>query len=243
MSGVSEREGLPPEASALAQLKSRVVRRAVSSALPSSLLITQGNGKASARDGGKGRPKKKRLSFTFDDGPDELTTQYLDLFDRLRVRVTFFLIGQNAEKYPQLVNEIVAAGHEVAGHGYSHRSFPTLNTQTLVDELIHTSDYLPPPVTPRALVRPPKGDINLMSMMRVAAAGYTSVLWSCDSDDCRTFESRDVEARLQPDKLSPGEIVLLHEGQTWTLAALPAIIARLHENDFELTTVSDLVGL
>jgi peptidoglycan/xylan/chitin deacetylase (PgdA/CDA1 family) len=242
MSGVSEREGLPPEASALAQLKSRVVRRAVATALPSSLLIAQGNGKGSRPDGGHGRAKK-RLSFTFDDGPDEMTTEYLDLLDRLGVRATFFLIGKNAEKYPQLVNEIVAAGHEVAGHGYSHRSFPTLNTQTLVDELIHTSDYLPPPVTPRALVRPPKGDINLMSMMRVAAAGYTSVLWSRDSDDCRTFDSRDVEARLQPEKLSAGEIVLLHEGQKWTLAALPAIVDRLHENDFELTTVSDLVGL
>jgi peptidoglycan/xylan/chitin deacetylase (PgdA/CDA1 family) len=239
---MTDRDGLPSEATALAQLKSRVVRRAVTTALPSSLLIAQGNGKPPPGDTGK-RRGNKRVSFTFDDGPDEMTSEYLELLDRLGVRATFFLIGKNAEKYPQLVHEIVAAGHEVAGHGYSHRSFPTLNTQTLVDELIHTSDYLPPPVTPRALVRPPKGDMSVWSLMRVAAAGYTSVLWSLDSDDCRTVDARDVEARLQPDKLKSGEIVLLHEGQKWTLDALPAVVDRLHEHDFELTTVSDLVGL
>jgi peptidoglycan/xylan/chitin deacetylase (PgdA/CDA1 family) len=242
---MTKRVGLPPEASALAQLKSRVVRRAVSAALPSSLLIAQGNGKASGADGApiRGGGAKKRISLTFDDGPDEMTPEYLELLDRLGVRATFFLIGKNAEKYPKLVHEIVAAGHEVAGHGYSHRSFPTMKTQTLVDELIHTSDYLPPPVTARALVRPPKGDMSLMSLMRVAAAGYTSVLWSLDSDDCRTHDPREVEARLEPDKLQAGEIVLLHEGQTWTLDALPAIVDRLHQRDFELTTVSDLAGL
>jgi peptidoglycan-N-acetylglucosamine deacetylase len=232
-------------ASVLAQLKSRVMRRAVATALPSSLLIARGDGKPSGGNGGKDRHQraKKRVSFTFDDGPDEMTPEYLDLLDRLGVPATFFLIGKNAEKYPQLVREIVAAGHEVASHGYSHRSFPTLPKQALVDELLHTSDYLPPAVTPRALVRPPKGAVTLMSLMRVAAAGYTTVLWSLDSDDCRTLDARDVVARLAPDKVECGEIVLLHEGQKWTLAALPAVVDRLRERDFELTTVSDVVGL
>lgn len=225
---------LPPEASALARLRSRVMRAAVGTTLPQSVLIARGS---HARPDGV-----KRVALTFDDGPDEMTPQYLALLDRLGVRCTFFLIGKNAELLPSMVNEIVAAGHEVAGHGFSHRSFPSLTVQELVDELIHTSDALPPSAGARPLVRPPFGQVSFASLVRVAIAGYTTVLWSFDSDDCRTYDAKDVEARLDPSNVGSGEIVLMHEGQAWTLAALPAIVGRLRDAGYELVTVGDLVS-
>jgi peptidoglycan-N-acetylglucosamine deacetylase len=225
---------LPPEASSLARLKSRVMRAAVGTTFPASVLIAHGsNGNT---DG------VKRLALTFDDGPDEMTPRYLELLDRLGVRSTFFLIGKHAELLPSMVNEIVAAGHEVAGHGFSHRSFPSLTVQELVDELIHTSDALPPSPGARPLVRPPYGQVNLVSLMRVAIAGYTTVLWSFDSDDCRTREAKDVEARLDPKRVKPGEIVLMHEGQSWTLDAIPSVVGRLRDAGYELVTVGDLLS-
>ncbi|MEO6575496.1 MAG: polysaccharide deacetylase family protein, partial [Polyangiaceae bacterium] len=98
---------LPPEASALARLKSRVMRAAVGTTFPASVLIAHGS--SGSADNGK------RIALTFDDGPDQMTPRYLELLDRLGVRSTFFLIGKHAELLPSMVNEIVAAGHEVAG--------------------------------------------------------------------------------------------------------------------------------
>jgi peptidoglycan/xylan/chitin deacetylase (PgdA/CDA1 family) len=230
----TRRVGLPPEASAFARLKSCIVRAAAGTTLPESVLVARGS---------TGSPHGlKRVAITFDDGPDEMTPQYLEMLDRLGVRCTFFLIGKNAEMLPSMVNEVVAAGHEVAGHGFSHRSFTSLSVQELVDELIHTSDALPPSPGARPLVRPPYGQLNLASLVRVAIAGYTTVLWSFDSDDCRTYNPKDVEARLDPANVRSGEIVLMHEGQAWTLAALPAIVGRLREAGYELVTVGDLLS-
>lgn len=211
-----------------AHMKSQLVREFAARALPSNVLLLRGS-----------RKGPRRVALTFDDGPDAMTLQYLRMLDRLDLRATFFLLGMNAEKRPDLVRAIVAAGHEVASHGFSHRTFPALGRRGLVDELIHTADLLPPSPTARPLVRPPRGALNAATLVQVAAAGYTTVLWSLDSDDCRTSDPNEVEARLS--RVEPGEIVLMHEGQKWTLEALPGIAARLREQGMEPTTVGELL--
>lgn len=220
-----------PKGSSSARLKSQVVRELVRRAVPPSVLVTRG----STRGG-------KRLALTFDDGPDELTPRYLEACERLGVRATFFVLGRNAEKRPDLVRALVAAGHEVASHGFSHRTFPTLSVPALVDELVHTSDLLPPSATRRPLVRPPKGSVSVTTLLRIALAGFTTVLWSLDSDDCRTDDPNVVAARCSASRVRPGEIVLLHEGQSWTLAALPRIVGDLSDAGYTFTTVGDLVA-
>jgi peptidoglycan/xylan/chitin deacetylase (PgdA/CDA1 family) len=72
-------------------------------------------------------------------------------------------------------------------------------------------------------------------------AGYTTVLWSVDSDDCRTTDARAVERRLAPERMSPGDVVLLHEQQQWTLDALPAVVHALRGAGWELVTVRELM--
>src|SRR5262249_45209142 len=112
----------------------------------------------------------------------------------------------------------------------------------LVDELAHTSDLLPPCLSPRPFVRPPQGRVTPRSIARVALAGYTTVLWSLDSDDCRTRDPQEVAARVSPANVAPGEIILLHELQPWTLAALPTIVRNLREGGYEFATVGELLG-
>jgi peptidoglycan/xylan/chitin deacetylase (PgdA/CDA1 family) len=92
-------------------------------------------------------------------------------------------------------------------------------------------------------VRPPQGAATLGSLARCARAGFTTVLWSLDSDDCRDESPAALAARLGPERVSPGEIVLLHEGQRWTLEALPAILGGLRDAGYALVTVSELLGL
>jgi peptidoglycan-N-acetylglucosamine deacetylase len=181
------------------------------------------------------------VALTFDDGPDEMTPRYLDVLDRLGARATFFVIGENVARHPALVAEYVARGHELAGHGYTHTPFPKLAPAVLVDELARTADLLPPCVSGRPFVRPPQGRMTAASLLRVAAAGYTTVLWSLDSDDCRTREVAELRNRCAPDAVRPGEILLFHELQPWTLEALPAVVDGLRSAGFELATVGELL--
>jgi peptidoglycan/xylan/chitin deacetylase (PgdA/CDA1 family) len=188
-----------------------------------------------------GPPGARRVALTFDDGPQAMTDAYLDLLDRYDARATFFLVGEECARYPDAVLRIVARGHEVAGHGYSHTAFPELGISALRDELARTAALLPPAPTARPLVRPPFGATSFRSLAVSAQAGYTSVLWSRDSDDCRTTSSDEIVARLAPDALTPGEIVLLHEGQEWTLAALPRALEALAASGWQTVTVGDMM--
>ena len=68
------------------------------------------------------------------------------------------------------------------------------------------------------------------------------MLWSRDSDDCRTDSPKEVAARLAPSNLTPGEIVLLHEGQSWTLEALPEILGKLTADGWQTVSVGELLA-
>ncbi len=222
---------LSPDASPIAKLKTRVWKEAVARAVPAAVAVTRGK-----------RTAPKRVAITFDDGPDEMTARYLDVCDAIGLRATFFVIGENAAERPDLVLEYVRRGHELAGHGYTHTAFTKLAPAVLVDELARTADLLPASPTPRPLVRPPKGALSPSSVLRTALAGFTTVLWSLDSDDCRTRDPNVVRERVSPRTVAPGEIILMHELQPWTLDALPGIVGSLRDAGFELCTVGELLG-
>jgi peptidoglycan/xylan/chitin deacetylase (PgdA/CDA1 family) len=189
----------------------------------------------------RGAPGARRVALTFDDGPDEMTDAYLDVLDRHGARATFFLVGRECEKHPEAVRRIVARGHEVAGHGFTHTAFPKLTVPALRDELDRTDQLLSRGRPARPLVRPPFGATSVRSLAVSALAGYTSVLWSRDSDDCRTSSPDDIVARLAPEALTPGEIVLLHETQEWTLAALPRALTALAAAGWQAVTVGEIL--
>jgi peptidoglycan/xylan/chitin deacetylase (PgdA/CDA1 family) len=211
-----------------ATLKSRL-KDLAARAIPARLLIK------------RGAPGERRVALTFDDGPHELTDAYLEVLDRYGARATFFLVGAECARRPGVALRIVARGHEVAGHGYSHSPFPGMGYRMLRNELARTAALLPRPRGGRPLVRPPYGATSLRSLAVSAQAGYTTVLWSRDSDDCRTTKTDDLLGRLAPDALTPGEIVLLHEAQDWTLAALPRALEALAAAGWKTVTVGEML--
>ncbi len=206
-----------------------LARRAAEALAPPSLLVF------------RGPPSRRAVALTFDDGPEVLLEQYLAVLERFGVRATFFVLGSCCAARREALLELVQRGHEVAGHGYSHRRFPTLSAAELDDELRRTAALLPVARTPKPLVRPPQGATSLTSLWRTARAGYTTVLWSLDSDDCRTKSADEVVARVSPERVRPGEIVLLHEGQSWTVEALPRILDGLQQAGYALVTVGELL--
>ncbi len=208
---------------------SKIMRAVAEALIPPSLLVL------------RGPSHRREIALTFDDGPERLVREYLDVLDRFSARATFFLLGECMAVRRDDLHEIVRRGHEVASHGFSHKRFTLMTRVELDDELTRTDDELPIPQRTRPLCRPPQGAVNARVLAQLGLRGYTTVLWSLDSDDCRTEDPKQVAERVAPGAVSPGEIVLLHEGQGWTLEALPAILEGLTGAGYALVTVGELL--
>ena len=187
-----------------------------------------------------GARRGRRVALTFDDGLDPLTREYLEVLERHGARATFFVLGRTIEVRRDDLRDMVRRGHEVAGHGFTHRRFTLMSGPELRDELARTAALLPEG-SGRTLVRPPHGAATARSLVNCARAGYRTVLWSCDSGDGRARTAAEVIAWLAPERLRPGDIVLLHEGQPWTLEALPVVLRRLRDAGYTFATVSELL--
>jgi peptidoglycan/xylan/chitin deacetylase (PgdA/CDA1 family) len=186
----------------------------------------------------RGDSTAKRVALTFDDGPDHMTEQYLDVLDDLGVPATFFLIGGRAAMRPDLVREYLRRGHQVAGHGFDHMRFNKLSRRALLEQCERTDDALGGQLTGRSWVRPPHGTLDPTSLVNLVASGYTVAMWSLDSCDYNTTDP--VQLVEQCATITAGEVVLFHEGQQWTLDALPRIVASLHAAGLECVTMHDL---
>ncbi len=188
----------------------------------------------------RGPPSHRRVALTFDDGPDHMTQAYLDLLDRLRVPATFFLVGRQCEKEPELTREYLKRGHQIASHGYDHTNFPALRLNALRDQLRRTDEALGLRTEPNRWVRPPYGKMDARVLAQLIGHGRTIALWSLDPRDYATQDSAEVVARCAPSVVKPGDVILLHEGQQWTLDALPGIVGPLRDDGYELVTMAEM---
>jgi peptidoglycan/xylan/chitin deacetylase (PgdA/CDA1 family) len=206
----------------------RQLKAAVLDAIPSSRLIQRGPGSA------------RRVALTFDDGPDHMTRAYLDLLEKLRAPSTFFLVGKQCEKEPALTREYVERGHQIASHGYDHTPFPNLGVGALGEQLRRTEASLEAQRTERNWVRPPYGKMDSRVLAQLLLQRKMVALWSLDPRDYETKDSDELVARCAPSHVSPGEVLLFHEGQQWTLDALPRIVGALRDEGYEMVTMADM---
>ena len=182
----------------------------------------------------------KRVALTFDDGPDHLTPRYLDLLDELAVPATFFVVGEYAAERPEAIREYLRRGHQLAGHGYDHTRFSKLGSRELIDQCERTDRVLGGQVTGRSWVRPPHGAVDARSLMTLLAARYVVAMWSHDPCDYLERDPGRLAERCGPDAVVPGDVLLFHEGQTWTLDALPRIVGSLRSAGYHFVTMRDL---
>ena len=177
-----------------------------------------------------------RLALTFDDGPHhEGTKEMLLALEKLDVRATFFLLGEEVEKRPDVAAEIVAHGHSVGVHGYRHRVLVGLSAREIRDDLDRALDVIHRATgSAPVLHRPPKGILTWSSLPLIRKMGLQPVLWAVDGRDWRaTATPGSIAGRINV-RLKGGEIVLLHDSDyhaspySWrdTLGALPLIVER-----------------
>jgi peptidoglycan/xylan/chitin deacetylase (PgdA/CDA1 family) len=129
-------------------------------------------------------------ALTFDDGPGPYTKPLLDLLAERGIVATFFVLGQNAERRPSLIRRMLAEGHEVANHSYSHADMRRLKPQAQWLEMQKTRDLLRSLGAEVRYFRPPYGRYTPETAAKAEELGMTIMLWSLDSQDWKRHVSR-----------------------------------------------------
>jgi len=185
------------------------------------------------------------LALTFDDGPHpELTPRLLDILRHEGIRATFYVIGRNVQTYPEIAKRIVAEGHEIANHTWSHPALTSVGAARLNKEIASTSDIIQRVTGRRPTnMRPPYGAVN----DRVRASMYKDhgldvIMWSVDPLDWKRPGAAAVRERLVSGA-SPGGILLAHDIHPGTIEAMPGTIKDLKAKGYGFATVSQLLAL
>lgn len=179
---------------------------------------------------------RKTIALTFDDGPvPQYTPQILDVLDRHGVKATFFCIGDNARRFPQLVRDIVARGHTLGNHTQTHRSLLLAGSQRVTQELDAADAALHAACGERPLFfRCPKGYKNpfvarVLRRRGMQLVGYGYPIWDVENPPPAQLVARVLQ------RAAAGDIIVMHDGFPATkpgrrdslVAALPEIITGL----------------
>ena len=185
------------------------------------------------------------VAMTFDDGPHpSLTPKLLDILKERNIKCTFFLIGQNMKAYPQIVRRIIAEGHEIGAHTYTHCSLTSRSDAQIRSELQRSEEVLMAAANYRPqLVRPPYGAINTrIKQLMFSEFGYSTIMWSVDPQDWRRPGVSVVTSRLVSGA-RPGAIMLAHDIHPPTIQAVPAMFDQLLAKGYQFVTVSQLMNM
>jgi peptidoglycan/xylan/chitin deacetylase (PgdA/CDA1 family) len=168
-----------------------------------------------------------QVALTFDDGPHPVfTAQVLEVLARYRLPATFFCVGLHVTAHPDLVRRIVAAGHLVGNHTWSHPYLPDLTGDELRRQVDATAAALRAVAPPSGLVRPPYGGRTPEALRLLAGAGLTTVLWDVDVRDWAVPGTGAIVAEAAR-SVRAGSVILMHDAggdRSQTVAALPRVI-------------------
>ena len=153
--------------------------------------------------------QQKVAALTFDDGPHPVyTPRLLETLAAHGATGTFFMLGERANRYPELVELVADAGHTIGNHSWDHRSFPNISGRARRNSIRSCQRVLGSRGS--KLVRPPYGDQNLSSKLDTLLLGMETILWDIPADDWLSHSNEKLY-RIVQDRLRPGSIVLFHD--------------------------------
>jgi cellulose synthase/poly-beta-1,6-N-acetylglucosamine synthase-like glycosyltransferase/peptidoglycan/xylan/chitin deacetylase (PgdA/CDA1 family)/spore germination protein YaaH len=203
----------------------------------------------------QGDPGPHRVAITFDDGPDpKWTPRILQILKARNAPAAFFVLGTQAQHYPDLLERIVREGHEIGNHSYTHQNLAEAGDQQIELELNATTRLIEAETgRSTAFFRPPynsdgtPAEPGELRALRVARdLGYLTVTQSIDPDDWEKPGADALLRRVKDQRAAGGSVILLHDGggdRSQTAAALPAIIDYLRERGDEIVPLSKLIDL
>ena len=185
------------------------------------------------------------VAITFDDGPSSaLTPKVLDVLKRHGASATFFVLGDNASRYPSILTRAVAEGHEIGNHTFSHINMKTAGRDKVCSEISRTNSIIRSATGRNVRVmRPPYGatSADLVNLM-YNQYNLRSILWNVDTKDWQ-HPGVNVVVQRAVNSAKPGSIILLHDIHSSTLAAVEGIVTGLQARGFKLVTVSQLIEI
>jgi len=198
--------------------------------------------------------KRRTIALTFDDGPDLVwTPRILQVLRRNHVHATFFVVGSQVAAHPEILRQILADGHEVGVHTFTHADLGRVPAWRQSLELSETQLVVAGAAgQTTSLLRPPYASSNTAldnaewaALRNAAGDGYLTVLTTLDSQDWRRPGVNQVVVNATP-KGSAGQVLLMHDGgsdRAQTVAALGRLLPQLTKRGFTFATVHDAVGM
>ena len=183
--------------------------------------------------------EKKKVAITFDDGPNpDYTPDLLKGLKERGVSATFFLLGKEVEKYPELVEQMHAEGHLIGTHSYEHVNLCNLTDEKAIEQVDKTNALIEKITGERPqFIRPPYGcwkkNLDYKTSM-------IEVLWDVDPLDWKTGNSDGVVSRVLKN-VEEGDIILLHDASASSVKAALSIIDKLQEDGYLFVTVDEIV--
>jgi peptidoglycan-N-acetylglucosamine deacetylase len=190
----------------------------------------------------------KVVALTYDDGPyPPYTNQILDILYRYQAKATFFEIGRNIEKHPEIVPMIIAAGNELANHSYSHKDMMFKPREYLLSEIEKTDKLLQELGVKQESIsfRPPWGRRFVVLSYLLSKMQKKLIMWDVDSQDYeKKITAEDIANRVI-NNVRSGSIVVMHDGggdRSKTVTATETIVKSLQSKGYAFKTVSELLN-
>jgi peptidoglycan/xylan/chitin deacetylase (PgdA/CDA1 family) len=197
-----------------------------------------------------GDSSKRAVALTFDDGPSPLyTPRVLALLRHYKARGTFFVLGRKVEENPGLIKNMLAAGHEVGNHTYSHPHLPRIDHLARTREMERTRVLLDLLGCPRhdRIMRPPYSEYDQRLVSYLEHTDRDMILWNVDSGDWRGLATPAI-VRNVLGQVKNGAIIIFHDSdendradRTPTVEALKIILPALEKAGYRMVTVSELL--
>lgn len=190
--------------------------------------------------------ERNKIALTFDDGPHPVyTPMILDILKEYGIHATFFMVGTNAERYPELVRRIQREGHEIGNHTYNHANLKKTNTVNIRNEIEHAENAILQIGDQRPkLLRPPGGLYDGRVCDAACALDYDIILWTIDTRDWAHTPSQAIVENVE-NNIRCGDIILCHDfiggDPSPTPEALRIFIPALLRERYEFVTVSELI--
>jgi len=192
----------------------------------------------------KKHTNQKEIALTFDDGLDAVfTPKIIKILNEYNIKATFFLLGINIDRNPEIVEELIKQKHEIGNHSYSHKTLIFKSPRYIQNEIEKTDLLLAEfGLEKTQIFRPPFGRYFISLLFVLWKMKKKMVLWNIGPKDFKAKNSKEIISKIEK-MIIPGSIIVLHEksGEK-TLEALKILIPKLLKENYEFKKISDLFG-
>ena len=188
------------------------------------------------------RRDQKVVSLSFDAAwGNEDTQTLIDILGKYNIKVTFFVVGEWVDKYPESVKALADAGHEIMNHSNNHAHFNSLSAEEIAADINACNGKIEAVTGVRpTLFRPPYGEYDDHVISAVRGMGMEPIQWDVDSLDWKELPADEITQRVTS-KVQPGSIVLFHNAALHTPEALPGIIEALLQDGYSFVPISQIL--